>query len=57
MTMDPKKDLQWADQIIDPDVETDGIDDTEPTYRDGSVQNECWAEEGYTRDDRKEADD
>ncbi len=55
--MDPKKDLQWADQIIDPDEETEEIDASEPTYRDGSVQNECWAEEGYTRDTRREADD
>ena len=49
--MDPKKEQQWADQIIDPDEETDEeTDETEPTYRDGSVQNECWAGDSYTRD-------
>ncbi len=43
----PRKEQEWADQIPDDEEETDAA---EPTYRDGSVQNECWAEDGYTRD-------
>ena len=44
--MDPKeneKELEWADKI--PDEEEQEPDDYEPTYRDGSAKNECWAEE------------
>ena len=44
--MGPKEEQEWADAMPD----EDGRDDCEPTYRDGSVQNECWAEPGYTRD-------
>ena len=43
--MHPDKEMEWTDS-----VETDGADEAwEPTYRDGSVQNECWSEKGYTR--------
>ena len=41
------KEQAWADELPDPEEETN---ETEPTYRDGSVQNECWAEDGYTRE-------
>ena len=45
---DPKKDqkeMDWADR--EPPEEPD--DGSEPTYRDGSAVNECWAKdaEGY----------
>ena len=40
--MDPEKEREYADVIPD-DEETDNA--YEPTYRDGSVQNECWAVE------------
>ena len=43
----PQKELEWADQLSDDEEETDAA---EPTYRDGSVQHECWTEDGYTRD-------
>ncbi len=52
--MDPKKEQQWADRIVDPDNDADA---EEPTYRDGSVQHECWAGNGYTRNTREEEDD
>ncbi len=42
----PQKEQKWADQVSDDEAETDVA---EPTYRDGSVQHECWAEDGYTR--------
>ena len=45
--MGPKEEQEWADAIPDED-EQEGY---EPVYRDGSIQNECWAEPGYTRDD------
>ena len=49
--LDPKnpsqKEQEWADQVPDDEAETDAA---EPTYRDGSAQHECWAEDGYTRD-------
>ena len=41
--MDPKKEVQWADEI--PDDEQERPDEYEPTYRDGSAKNECWAED------------
>lgn len=48
---DPKnqtqKEQEWADQLSDNEQETDAA---EPTYRDGSAQHECWAEDGYTRE-------
>ena len=32
------------------EIEESGEDlDCDPTYPDGSVQNECWAERGYTK--------
>ena len=37
--MDPKKEQDYADEIPD-DEETP--EPYEPTYRDGSAQNECW---------------
>ena len=43
--MDPRKEQEWADALDD----SDGFRDEEPTYHDGSVQHECWAERGYTR--------
>ena len=39
--MDPKKEFDYADEI--PDDEDDSAASTEPVYRDGSAQNECWA--------------
>lgn len=39
--MDPKKEFDYADEI--PDDEDDSAANTEPVYRDGSAQNECWA--------------
>ena len=42
--MDPKKEREYADEIPD-DEETERPEPYEPTYRDGSAQNECWAEE------------
>ncbi len=42
----PLKEQEWADRL--PDQE-EAEDVAEPTYRDGSAQNECWAEDGYTR--------
>ena len=42
--MDPKeKELEWTDDI--PDEEEDPEPGYEPTYRDGSAKNECWAGE------------
>jgi hypothetical protein len=35
---DPKKEREWADEIPDGEEE----EEYEPTYRDGSAQNECW---------------
>ena len=43
--MDPRKEREWADRMD----EYDRACDNEPTYPDGSVQNECWSERGYTR--------
>ena len=45
--MEPKyrQEQEWADRIEDPDEAADD----ETVYRDGSIQNECWAEAGYTR--------
>ena len=40
--MDPKKEREYADEI--PDDEEEREDEAyEPTYRDGSTKNECWA--------------
>ena len=40
--MDPKKEREYADEI--PDDEEEREDEAyEPTYRDGSAKNECWA--------------
>ena len=40
---DPKKELDYTDAI--PDDEETERPEYEPTYRDGSAQNECWAGE------------
>ena len=45
--MGPNKEQEWADRIEDDDE--DSRDGYEPTYRDGSAQNECWADDNYTR--------
>ncbi len=42
--MDPKKELEYTDSIPD-DEETECPEPYEPTYRDGSTQNECWSGE------------
>ena len=42
--MDPKKELEYADEIPD-DGQDEGPEPYEPTYRDGSAQNECWGSE------------
>jgi hypothetical protein len=42
----PRKEQDWTDRIPDAEEEPE---DPEPTYRDGSAQNECWSEDGYTR--------
>ncbi len=39
---DPKKEREWADEIPDGEEE----EEYEPTYRDGSAQNECWDADG-----------
>ena len=40
--MDPKdKEQEWTDEIPD---EEEQETEYEPTYRDGSAKNECWAE-------------
>lgn len=39
--MDPKKEREYADEIPD-DEETERPEADERTYRDGSLQNECW---------------
>ena len=44
--MGPKKEQEWADRIEDDDE--DSRDAYEPTYRDGSTQNECWSDSHYT---------
>ncbi len=43
---DPRREKEeaWDDEIHDPEEEAPEAD--EETYRDGSVKNECWAEEG-----------
>ncbi|MBQ6174201.1 MAG: hypothetical protein IKS31_04500 [Clostridia bacterium] len=43
-----RREMDWADRRETAD------EAAEPTYRDGSVQNECWAETGYTRSAGKE---
>ena len=45
--MKPDKEQAWNDRIPDPEEEE--VRDDERFYRDGSVQHECWAETGYTR--------
>ena len=45
--MGPEKEQEWADR---PEDDEDSPEDYEPTYRDGSAQNECWADREYTRD-------
>ena len=57
--MDPKKEQSYADVIPDDEQEVPAY---EQTYRDGSLQNECWSEAGYTsrerdRERRTEDDD
>ena len=52
-----KKEREWADREPDEELPT-----YERTYRDGSLQNECWSEKGYTfrerdRERRTEEDD
>ena len=56
-TPDKREELarDYADAIPD-DTDQDDIeqsDDYEPTYRDGSLKNECWDDRGYRdwRDD------
>ncbi len=39
-----KKSLDWSDRIPDPDEADEGY---EPTYRDGSMKNECWDDRSY----------
>ena len=43
MSRDPKekKEQDWSNEI--PDEEDDHQEPYEPTYRDGSAKNECWA--------------
>ncbi|MBR6028200.1 MAG: hypothetical protein IKP40_03850 [Clostridia bacterium] len=48
--MDPKKERDWADRLDDRE-EQEEAPEQEPTYPDGSVRHECWAEDGYTRRD------
>ena len=43
-----KKEREWADR--EPDEELPAY---ERTYRDGSLQNECWSEKGYTSRERE----
>ena len=38
--MDPKKELEYTDEIPEEDEEDASY---EETYRDGSARNECWA--------------
>ena len=38
-----QKEKEWSDTI--PDEEEEYPESDERTYRDGSVQNECWAKE------------
>ena len=35
---------EWSDEIPDPEEE-ERPEPYEPTYRDGSAKNECWADE------------
>ena len=42
--MDPNKEMEYTDDIPDEDEEEEEAS-YEPTYRDGSLQNECWAGE------------
>lgn len=56
-TPDKREELarDYADTI--PDDDGDENNDYEPTYRDGSMKNECWDDRGYRdnsdwRDDR-----
>ena len=42
--MRPDREQEWADRPW----ETAANDAWEPTYRDGAVQNECWAAKDYT---------
>ena len=44
LAMDPKKEREYADEIPD-DEETERPEANDRTYRDGSLQNECWAGE------------
>lgn len=42
MMGDPKKELDYTDDVPD---DEEAPSPYEPTYRDGSTQNECWAGE------------
>ena len=42
--MDPNKEMEYTDDIPDEEEEEEE-ESYEPTYRDGSLQNECWAGE------------
>ena len=48
--MDPKKEQSYADAIPDDEQEVPAY---EQTYRDGSLQNECWAGDGYQHKNRE----
>ena len=48
--MDPKKEQSYADAIPDDEQDTS---DYEQTYRDGSLQNEYWAGDGYLHKNRE----
>ena len=50
ITMDPKKEQSYADAIPDDEQEVPAY---EQTYRDGSLQNECWAGDGYQHKNRE----
>lgn len=40
---DPRKDQEWTDHDDDPE---DQPSPYEATYRDGSLKNECWRDDG-----------
>ncbi len=53
--MNPKKEQDYADVIPDEEQEVPAY---EQTYRDGSLQNECWAGGSYqSKNSEREYDD
>ena len=50
--MYPDKEQAWTDRL--PDEEAD---EREPTYRDGSVQHECWSDKVYTCGETEDRED